>query len=442
MLLFLGLAGFLFPLLLTGGVMALGLLALAWTWNHSGGRWLGAKLFGGSVLLSLSMLRAMWIRYEKPAGRVLRREEAPLLFADCEEIAERLEGPRIDEVLIYPEMNAAIVQHPRLGMIGGLFGYYRNYLLLGLPYLETTPRDLMRATLAHEIGHFSRRHGQFGSWIHRCQLTWGRLESHFEYLKAEGNFLEKGVATVCGSFYGWLSPQFRGLALDQIRAHEFEADRAATEVTGARVNALSLANDVFMIERMQKFWSEFWERPRREEQPPENPYQLLFLSLRAPLPAEEVMAILDRAASIETGTEDTHPCFRERFVDTGLRWPEDRVAIEGDLAKGVERSSAEEYFRTELRTELAEELNGTWRTEALENWRTARANYAELERLGNSEEGEMALEDLLRKADLTARLTGLLEAEPIYRRVLERDPEHEHAQMMANLAASVQGQKT
>jgi hypothetical protein len=440
MLLFLGLLGFSFPVLILGIVVGLSgwLVVSAWS-SGSGGRWLAMKFLIGASVLGFGVLRAMWVTYPAPGGSRLKREDAPGLFEDCEEISAQLEGPRIDEVLVNAEMNAAIVQQPQLGLIGGLFGIYKNYLLLGLPYLETANRELMRATLAHEIGHFSRSHGQFGSWIYRCQLTWARLQEHFEYRKEEGNFLEKLVAGLNASFYNWLAPKFRELALDQVRRHEFEADRAATQVTGARTNALSLANDVFMIEQMNQFWRPFWREAKDRELPPKDTYQRLFAELRRPREREEISPVFERAVEFETSAEDTHPCFRDRLADTGFSWREHRELIESHIARGVPEPSAEYYFSPQVRQRLTSELNGNWLSEATLNWQTAHRNHQKLAALESREEASLSTEELASKAGLTAETEDVFAAEPIYRRVLERDPQHEHARFMVDLAAQFRG---
>src|SRR5207249_11068756 len=83
----------------------------------------------------------------------------------------RTRMPRLHRTLIAAFVNVGVVHRPRLA----LFGWYRNYLLLGLPLMQTLSPEEFRTALAHELGHLSRQHGRFGSWIYRIRVMWLRL---------------------------------------------------------------------------------------------------------------------------------------------------------------------------------------------------------------------------------------------------------------------------
>ena len=105
--------------------------------------WVGARLLDGQVSyvwvmvaigcasLLWSLSRALWSRERPPEGLRIRRADAPELFKLIEKVRKRCGAPRPDVVLIDGELNAAIVQQPRLGLLG----WHRNYLILGLPLL-------------------------------------------------------------------------------------------------------------------------------------------------------------------------------------------------------------------------------------------------------------------------------------------------------------------
>lgn len=72
-------------------------------------------------------------------------------------------GTRVpDEIRIVPEVNAAVVEESQLlGLHAG-----RRYLYLGIPLLQGLSVAQLQAVIAHELGHYSGRHGQ----IHGCQI--------------------------------------------------------------------------------------------------------------------------------------------------------------------------------------------------------------------------------------------------------------------------------
>ena len=93
--------------------------------------------------------------------------------------------PKVHEVLLTHDFNAAIAQVPRLG----LFGFHKNYLILGLPLMMALSLDQFRAVLAHEFGHLSGAHGRFGSWIYRIRRSWYQLMANLEHQQHWGAFI-------------------------------------------------------------------------------------------------------------------------------------------------------------------------------------------------------------------------------------------------------------
>jgi Zn-dependent protease with chaperone function len=109
----------------------------------------------------LVMVRALWVHLQPPKGWMLTRADAPDLFQLLDRLRKELQTPPIHVVLVTPEFNAAVSEIPRLG----LFGWHRNYLLLGLPLLQVLTREQFTAVLAHELGHLSHGHARSSNWI-------------------------------------------------------------------------------------------------------------------------------------------------------------------------------------------------------------------------------------------------------------------------------------
>ena len=117
----------------------------------------GAKFFAIPLLaLSYAIVRSMWVSLPPPEGRRIARAEAPELFELCARLRKRLRGPKVHRILMTDEFNAAIVQVPRLGLLG----WPKNYLIVGLPLmLAMSPRQF-EAVLAHEYGRRCARIGR------------------------------------------------------------------------------------------------------------------------------------------------------------------------------------------------------------------------------------------------------------------------------------------
>jgi Zn-dependent protease with chaperone function len=171
------------------------------------------------IVLLFFIVRALWVRFDPPQGRRVTRAQAPGLFELIDRVRAQLKGPAIHEVLIDADFNASIVQNPRLGILG----WYRNYLVLGLPYLMVLQPGHVAAVIAHEYGHLSGAHGKFAAWIYRQRAIWGQLIHRLQRQRhwTTGWF---------GAFFEWYAPYFHAYSFVLARANEYQPDRASADV--------------------------------------------------------------------------------------------------------------------------------------------------------------------------------------------------------------------
>src|SRR5262245_1160298 len=178
------------------------------------------------------VVRALNVKFPPPEGLPVTRGDAPELFQMLDDVRKQIRGPRVHEVRIDGDTNASIVQVPRAA---GLFGS-RNYVVLGLPYLNAFSADEMRSVVAHELGHLSHAHGRFGAFVYRVRETWFNLLLALEERRSFWTGLIR-------KFFVWYVPYFTAYTLPISRTHEFEADAAAADVTGREVTAVALVRE-------------------------------------------------------------------------------------------------------------------------------------------------------------------------------------------------------
>jgi Zn-dependent protease with chaperone function len=103
------------------------------------------SLFG--IFLAVLFLALAWVmrpRLPRLKDRAQTRAELPALFRHLDRIADKLRSPRIDVVVITPEVNAGY----------GRFGWRRRRVLfLGLPFFAALSPPERVALLAHELAH-------------------------------------------------------------------------------------------------------------------------------------------------------------------------------------------------------------------------------------------------------------------------------------------------
>ncbi|MGE5470076.1 MAG: hypothetical protein ACM3X0_04700, partial [Bacteroidota bacterium] len=102
-------------------------------------------------------------------GTEIRVADAPRLFRLLRHLRKRLPGPPIHRVVITADFTVAIEQLPRLG----LFGAYRNQLVIGLPMTFALSSRELGGLIAHEYAHLSPR--RLSAWIYRQRRNFERL---------------------------------------------------------------------------------------------------------------------------------------------------------------------------------------------------------------------------------------------------------------------------
>jgi hypothetical protein len=201
------------------------------------------------------------------------------------------------------DFNAAVVQVPRLG----IFGWYRNYLLIGLPLMKSLTPEQFESVLAHEFGHLAGGHGRVSNWLYRMRLSWARLLEALEAQRSGGRFLFR-------PFFQWFAPYFNAYSFPLARANEYEADAAAARLTSpkALAEALTSLNTVgsYLGER---FWPQIHDQADDVPQPTFLPYARLGDSLATGFSQNDASVWQEQAMSCETGVDDTHPSLADRL---------------------------------------------------------------------------------------------------------------------------------
>ena len=180
-----------------------------------------------------------------------------------------LDGPHVHRVLVSDEFNAGIVQIPRLGM----FGWLRNYLVVGLPLMKALTPAEFRAVLAHEFGHLSGNHGRFSGWIYRIRQSWIQVLVRVHEQRRYAAFLFE-------RFLNWYAPFFNAYSFVLARAQEYEADAYSVDLAGRDTAARALVRlDAKERALQEEFWPAFYRQSHDNAQPPRDPFAQMLTGL-------------------------------------------------------------------------------------------------------------------------------------------------------------------
>ncbi len=290
-------------------------------------------LFAGFFLWMI--LKALWVPSVAPAGSPVNAREAPELLAMIDELRRQLGAPRFHHVLITNELNAGVVQLPRLG----LFGWPRNYLLIGLPLLKLMTPAQFKAVLAHEFGHLAKGHGRLANWLYCQRQRWEQVLSLLAANAGKGSFLLK-------PFLNWFVPYFTAYSFPLARANEFEADAIAARLTSPQHAAEALSG-VKVASRYlaESYWPGIHRQADELAQPNFAPFQEMNPPAGGPIDLANAENWLAQAMAETTNASDTHPALKDRLHAIGqtprLALPAAEHAADRLLGQALARITAD-----------------------------------------------------------------------------------------------------
>ncbi|MCK4739516.1 MAG: M48 family metallopeptidase, partial [Deltaproteobacteria bacterium] len=306
--------------------------------------------------------------------------------------------------------NAGVSQIPRLG----IFGWHKNHLILGLPYMLLQSTEQFTAVLAHEYGHLSGSHGRFSAWIYRIRRTYFRILEALQIQDHWGSFLFK-------VFFNRYVPYFDAYSFVLARANEFEADKVSVEVTSSSAAAESLLLGTFGSRFLsEKFWKKINNNADTSPTPDVTPYLNMSSAFREHVSKEATDRWLKYARAEETESSDTHPALGQRLKAIGQ---EIRLVPVSPL------SSATALLGDTLLSDLTKKLDLEWQENVRDAWQDrfdyatkSNARIVELEVLATS--GSISDDNLFELASLTEEFRDIKTALSIYENVLENEATH------------------
>lgn len=252
-------------------------------------------------------IKAMWVKIDLPDGQVLQQADAPALFALLEDLSQQLGAARFHKVQVTDEFNASVIQLPRLG----IFGFYRNYLQIGLPLMKSLSVDQFKVVLAHELGHLQRGHGRMSSWIYRQRLRWIRLHNELEATESRGGFLFQ-------PFLNRFVPYFMAYSFPMARANEYEADATAAQLTSPDISAQALTSvNVIGCFLSETYWPQIHKQAAEQPYPNFTPFQGLTHGVGTQLDSAAAQDWLKKTLAHQTSSDDTHPALQDRLNALG-----------------------------------------------------------------------------------------------------------------------------
>lgn len=372
--------------------------------------------FGILLLIpALAIVRSLWVTFPRPQGLKLSRNQVPHLFGLVDELTTKLQAPRFHNILLNKEFNAAVVQVPRLG----IFGWQENYLLLGIPLMQSLSLAQFKAVLAHELGHLSGNHSRFAGWIYRIRKTW--LQIYERLYESE----QPGASILFNRFLKWYWPSFNAYSFILARMDEYEADRCAAQLAGVRHAAEALINLHIKASFLEcSFWSDIDNQIQERVDPPDNAYSSMLTFLHRPIAEEQRNLWLKQALAQKTNNADTHPCLADRLKSLGFLTDGAPKLLQSVTIQ----TSAAEHLLGKTLQQFATQFDRDWKEAASTPWRQQYAYLKEIESKLQALEQEAQVQTLdevkaWERIHYTLKLRGGEAALPLLQDVLKTQPD-------------------
>jgi len=358
-------------------------------------------------IFAWKVVRSLWVKFEAPKGLPLTSANAGPLLAVLQEQTQALQAPPVHRVVLSNQFNAAVVQVPRLGIMG----WSRNYVIVGLPLLQALSPDQAAAVMAHELGHLRGGHSRFSSWIYRVNQTWAQLMAQLERQQGRSWF---------SRFAAWYVPRFDAWSHPIRRTDEFAADAAAAELTDPRTMAEALCATVVRDAAIDKL---YWDTltatiADRPLPPPDAITQLLPVAKTIRLADAEEQRLLAQAYEADPDPFSTHPTLGERLAALG----------QAPVVPPLPATTAADVWLGASLPQLAAALDANWAEAHTELWKerhqTLQQQRQRLQTLtARHTAGEtLSADESWELADLTEDHIGGVEALPLFKALLD-DPQ-------------------
>lgn len=381
---------------------------------------LAIKLAIPMLLAFWLVARSFWITMPPVEGIRLHKRDFPELFKMIEDTRVKIKAPKIHEVVLTEDLNAAVVQLPRLGLLG----WNKNYLIIGVSLMQAFSEEEFRGVLAHEMGHLAKSHSADLAWIYGIERVWVRL---MDRLQQEEHF----ATGLFRNFFFWYIPYCDTYTFPLRREQEYNADQCSIDVVGKEAFASALIGLRVKASYLdRKYWSKVSEEFKDVSAPPATAFSNMAASFKEGIKEFDAESWLKEGLRTKTDFSDTHPCLTDRLAQIMGIPKEEVAALAMSMLSTASKSpnpSAAQVMLGEKLPELMKQIDEAWRVKAQpiweENHATRQQFKKELEELEKkAETEELTAEEFLTLANLTYQLKTMAEARPIFEKAIEKNP--------------------
>lgn len=295
-------------------------------------------LAGAGALAILKGCFFLADRFEAPGPEVAERDQ-PRLFAAIREVAAAMGARMPQAVYLIPDVNAFVAD------VGGFMGIVgaRRVMGIGVGLLSVDSLSQLKATVAHEFGHFHGGDTQLGGFLYRTRASIGRVIAAL------------GGSAILSKPFEWYGKLFLWLTHAIARGQELAADAFSVRVAGKAAHVGGLKREGVGGVLFGEFFRQEVSPLVDEGYAPANAFEG-FRRFLGNLGEDGVLRrVEEHLHGLKTDPYDTHPALSERIAyaealpDPGVpddprpahELLEDREGVERALTRTILKSAAE-----------------------------------------------------------------------------------------------------
>ena len=251
---------------------------------------------GGSVAWGLvRSLVAFGDGFEPPGPEITRKDE-PALFEVIDQVADAMHTRLPEHVYLFPDVNAFVAE------VGGFLGFgTRRVMGIGVGLLQVDTVQQLKATLAHEFGHYEGGDTRLGGFLYRTRSGLARV-------------IQNLGGGLTGGLFVWYFKMFLRITHGMSRAQELAADEASVRVAGTAAHIEGLRREAHGGVMFSTFLQTEVSPLVNEGYRPVDLFKGFRLARKEMHRSGARKDLDELLAKAETDPYDTHPAFPERIA--------------------------------------------------------------------------------------------------------------------------------
>lgn len=288
------------------------------------------------------------VRPALPAGRPIKSDEAPMLFAGIKEACKEYGAPTVHQVRLIQDYHIEIIKTPHNGYPLGC----THTLLIGLPLFQSLSPKQLQLAINRQLAHLARPYRRLSGWIYFISKIWCQYRSTHQNGWHPASILMR-------IFFSCYAPLFKLLAQSAIREEEFYADQVINshDKNFALIDMLT-TQSIHARYLEDHFWPHLLNTAYKFKTPPYLPYASMETYFRSKLDNQSAQTYLDSAMA-EPSATSSMPSLKQRLS---------RLGIQNVLLPETLNQSATQYFTREALATVIKQMDHIWMKTRQHDW--------------------------------------------------------------------------